>query len=168
MLGVSDDVVFCHTTVPAMSSIAYPGRRIGRAAADLLHRMMNREKIPPRHRVTVPPAGLAQRESTGRVILDDPVVTRALDHLRENILRKGISVDALARKAGVSRELLRQKFHAALGRSPKEEIERLRCLRVCDYLHRTNFTLEAIGDAVAPSTIVGASSFNTRKMVSKL
>src|SRR5690606_12680535 len=37
VLGVSDDVVFCHTTVPAMSSISYPGRKIGRAAAELLH-----------------------------------------------------------------------------------------------------------------------------------
>jgi len=146
VLGVSDDVVFCHTTVPAMSSISYPGRRIGRAAAELLHRMMNGEKIPARHRVLVPPAGLARRESTGRVILSDPVVTRALDHLRENIMQKGISVDALARRTGVSRELLRQKFHAALGRSPKEEIERLRCLRVCDYLHRTNYTLESIAE----------------------
>lgn len=144
VLGVSDDMVFCHTILPALSSISYPGRRIGRAAADLLLRMMNGEKISPRRRVLVPPEGLAQRESTGRVILEDHVVTRALDHLRENVMQKGISVDALARRAGVSRELLRQKFHASLGRSPKEEIERLRCLRVCDYLHRTNFTLEAI------------------------
>lgn len=146
VLGVSDDVVFCHTTNPAMSSISYPGRRIGRAAAELLHRMMSGEAIPAHRRVLVPPAGLARRESTGRVILSDPVVTKALDHLRENIMQKGISVDALARRAGVSRELLRQKFHAALGHSPKEEIERLRCLRVCDYLHRTNFTLEAIAE----------------------
>lgn len=146
VLGVSDDVVFCHTTIPAMSSISYPGRRIGRVAAELLHRMMSGEKFPARHRLLVPPAGIARRESTGRVVLPDPVVTRALDHLRENIAQKGISVDALARRVGVSRELLRQKFHAALGRSPKEEIERLRCLRVCDYLHRTNFTLESIAE----------------------
>jgi len=126
VLGVSDDVVFCHTTVPAMSSISYPGRRIGRAAAELLHRMMNGERIPPRHRVLVPPSGRFTP--------------------RENIMQKGISVDALARRTGVSRELLRQKFHAALGRSPKEEIERLRCLRVCDYLHRTNYTLESIAE----------------------
>ncbi len=149
VLGVSDDVVFCHTTIPAMSSISYPGRRIGFAAAELLHRMMSGEKVPPRHRILVPPAGLARRESTGRVILPDPVVTRALDHLRENIGRAGVSVDSLARKVGVSRELLRQRFHAALGRSPKEEIERLRCLRVCDYLHRTDLTLEAIAEECA-------------------
>ncbi len=149
VLGVSDDVVFCHTTIPAMSSISYPGRRIGFAAAELLHRMMSGEKIPPRHRTLIPPAGLARRESTGRVILPDPVVTRALDHLRDNIGRAGVSVESLARKVGVSRELLRQRFHAALGRSPKEEIERLRCLRVCDYLHRTNLTLEAIAEECA-------------------
>lgn len=146
VLGVSDDIVFCHTTIPALSSIPYPGRRIGQAAVELLHRMMNGEKIPPGYRLLIQPAGLAGRESTGRVILSDPVVTRALDHLRENIMRKGISVDTLARQSGVSRELLRQKFHAALGRSPKEEIERLRCLRVCDYLHRTNLTLESIAE----------------------
>jgi LacI family transcriptional regulator len=146
VLGVSDDVVFCHTTNPAMSSISYPGRRIGFVAAELLHRLMSGEKIPSRHRLLVSPAGLARRESTGRVILPDPVVTRALDHLRENIGRKNVSVESLARKVGVSRELLRQRFHAALGRSPKEEIERLRCLRVCDYLSRTNLTLEAIAE----------------------
>lgn len=146
VLGVSDDVVFCHTTIPAMSSISYPGRRIGFAAAELLHRMMKGGKIPPRHRVLIPPAGLARRESTGRVILSDPVVTRALDYLREHVGRKSVSVESLAKKVGVSRELLRQRFHTALGRSPKEEIERLRCLRVIDQLNRTNLTLEAIAE----------------------
>src|SRR5690606_31975062 len=29
VLGVDDDVVFCHTTQPPLSSVAYPGRRVG-------------------------------------------------------------------------------------------------------------------------------------------
>jgi hypothetical protein len=41
ILGISDDIVFCHMMDPPLSSIPYSGKRIGLQAATLLHRMMS-------------------------------------------------------------------------------------------------------------------------------
>ena len=144
LLGVSDDIVFCHMMNPPLSSIPYSGARIGLQAATLLHRMMSGERIPNDYRIEVSPRAVVHRESTRRVMLTDVVVTRALDFLRGQIERRTVQVEELSRQAGVSRELLRQRFQAVLGCSPKEKIEQLRCLHVCDLLRNTNLTLESL------------------------
>ena len=144
ILGVSDDIVFCHMMDPPISSIPYSGERIGFQSATLLHRMMSGESIPNDHRIEVSPRSVIHRESTRRVMLTDAVVTRALNFLRGQIEHRSIQVEELAREAGVSRELLRQRFQAVLGCSPKEQIERLRCFHVCDLLRTTNLTLESL------------------------
>lgn len=144
LIGVSDDIVFCHTTDPPLSSIPYPARSIARAAAELLHRMMSGERIPPTHRVVIPPLPIAARESTRRVVLADEVVTRAMEIIRLHSAHGAVSVSTLARTVGVCRENLRQRFQSALGRSPKQEAERLRCNHVCDILRWSDLTLEQI------------------------
>lgn len=144
ILGVSDDIVFCHMMNPPISSIPYSGKKVGLLAAMLLHRMMSGEKIPNDHRIEVLPQVVAHRESTRRVILTDEVVTRALDYLRNHIDHRSVTVEEIAKHAGVSRELLRQRFQTTLGCSPKERIEQQRCSHVCDLLRNSDATLEAL------------------------
>jgi LacI family transcriptional regulator len=144
LMGITDDIVFCHTTDPPLTSIPYPARKIAFAAADLLHRMMSGERVPPKHRLMIPPLPIAARESTRRVVLADQVVTRAMEIIRQQSAHGTVAVSALARAAGVSRESLRQRFQAALGRSPKQEIERLRCRHVCEVLRWSDLTLDQI------------------------
>lgn len=146
LLGVSDDIVFCHTTDPPLSSIPYPARRIGLTAARLLVRMMAGEVIAPDHRVLIPPGPVAARESTRRVILSDAVVTRALEIIQRESPCRLLEVRELCRLVGVSRENLRQRFHAALGRCPKSEIERYRCRNLCELLRTTDLTLEVLAE----------------------
>lgn len=147
LIGVGDDIVFCHTTDPPLSSIAYPGRAIGYAAADLLHRMMSGEKIAPNDRLRLAPGALISRESTRHVVFDDAAVSKALAMIRTEGLRRRLSVVELSRAVGLSRESLRQRFQAALGHSPKDEIEQARCRHVCELLRSTDWTLEGIADA---------------------
>jgi LacI family transcriptional regulator len=146
VLGVSDDIVYCLTTTPALSSIRFPGKAIGRAAAQLLHRMMEGEAVGADTRIEVTPPGITVRESTGRVELADPVVTRAMNFIRQ--CPPGMVVDAerLCREVGASREQIRQRFHAALGRTPKQEIDRVRSERVAELLRRTDWTLERLAE----------------------
>jgi len=144
ILGISDDIVFCHMMDPPLSSIPYSGRSVGLQAATLLHRMMSGERIQNDFRLEVAPQAVIHRESTRRVMLNDVVVTRALDFLRGQVERRTVHVGEIARHAGVSRELLRQRFQAVLGCSPKERIEQQRCLHVCDLLRNTDLTLESL------------------------
>ena len=86
------------------------------------------------------------RESTGHVELPDPIVTRALAVIREEAGRQAISAQDLCRRVGVSRESLRLRFHETLGRSPKQEVDRLRAEQVAEILRRHDWTLEKVAD----------------------
>ena len=146
VVGVSDDIVFCHATTPALTSIRFPGKQIGRMASELLYRMMNGEEVPADTRLIASSPGLTVRESTGRVELPDPVVTRAMNFIRSRPLNLPIDTDLLCREVGASREQLRQRFHATLGRTPKQEIDPIRSARVSDLLKRTDWTLERLAE----------------------
>lgn len=146
VLGVADDMVHCLATTPPISSLRFPGRGIGFAAAQLLHRQMSGEKIDPREHLRLPPRGVVVRESTGHVELPDPIVTRALAVIREEAGRQAISAQDLCRRVGVSRESLRLRFQETLGRSPKQEVDRLRADQVAEILRRHDWTLEKVAE----------------------
>lgn len=146
VLGVADDTVYCHITRPALSSVRFPGRIIGSRAMQLLISMMDGEKVPEDTRVRVPATELVVRESTGLVELPDEVVTKAMRFIREHAPKRSVSVDELCRASGVSRELLRQRFQSMLGRTPKEEIDRLRAEAICEKLRQTSWKIEQVAE----------------------
>jgi len=144
VLGVMNDIGFCHAAHPPLSSISYPAQKIGYIAADLLMQIMHGEKIPSDYRIVVPPDSLSSRESTRHVILEDEVVTRALNYIRHIIPTQPLSVAELSQVVGISREGLRQRFLKSIERSPKQEIQRLRCHYVTEHLKNSDATLDEI------------------------
>lgn len=146
VLGVTDDTVFCNTANPPLSSVRYPGRRIGFEATRLLYQMIGGKEVAAGHRIVVPPQTVTARESTRHVVLADEVIDRSLERLRDEIRTRPVTVAELARWAGVSRELLRQRYHAVFGHSPKREIERLRASHVVASLHENATPLEELAD----------------------
>lgn len=142
VLGVCDDVVHCHATAPAISSLHYPGRTIGFAAAELLGNIMAGEVVDPHTHIKVPPKRVVVRESTGQVEHPDPVVTTALRWLQGELGRRAPGVDEMCRALGVSREILRQKFNQSLGRSPKQVIDQMRADLIAEYLLRRTWTVD--------------------------
>ncbi len=142
VLGVCDDVVFCHATSPAISSLHYPGRMVGRAAMELLGRMMDGKEIDPATHILIPPKKLVVRESTGQVEHPDAVVTAALRWLQGELGRRAPGVDEMCRILGVSREILRQKFNQSLGRSPKQVIDQMRADLIAEHLLRRTWTVD--------------------------
>lgn len=146
VVGVADDVVYCHITRPALSSIKFPGRIIGNRAMQLLVSMMNGASVPGETRLRIPPSQLTVRESSGLVELPDDVVTKAMRYIREHSPKRAVTVDELCKAAGVSRELLRQRFQTTLARAPKEEIDRQRAEVVCECLRQTTWKIERIAE----------------------
>lgn len=146
VLGVADDAVYCHLTRPALSSVRFPGRLIGSRAMQLLLSMMNGEKVAEDFRIRIPASELTVRESTGLVELTDEVVTKAMRFIRAHASRRAVTVEELCRAAGVSRELLRQRFQSMLGRTPKEEIDRQRAEVVCERLRQTSWKIDRIAE----------------------
>lgn len=147
IVSVNDDPIYCETSRPALSSIRYPGRLSGQIAAALLQELMDgvRRDDGSIH-VRLPPGPLVRRESSGNIEFEDPVVRKALAIIQRESGRQQIAVADLAKRVGVSRELLRQRFHQALGRGPKDEIDLARCAELESRLATSNETLEVLAE----------------------
>ncbi len=146
VLGVADDVVFCHGTTPALSSLRFPAREIGRRAAAMLHEMMTGRLTSAETplRTLVPPHGVVVRESTDQIELEDKLISRALRIIRKDAPSGRLTAHDVCRRTGLSREALRLRFRETLGRSVKREIDGCRAEHICDLLRHTNWTIDQI------------------------
>ncbi len=144
VIGVDNDELFCELSDPALSSVALDTLQIGYEAATLLERMMSGEK-PPSKPVLIPPIGIVTRRSTDVLAMDDRQLAAGTRFLREHVF-DSISVNDIARAAGMSRRLFERKFVSQMGRPPKAEVLRLRIERVKELLTDTDWTLAQIAD----------------------
>ncbi len=144
VVGVENDQTLCTLASPQLSSVAFEGERIGYEAAALLERMMAGEP-PPTESLLVPPRGLVVRQSSDIMAIDDPQVVAAVRYIREHACH-GINVADVVKHAGLSRTLLERRMRRAVGRTPGEEIIRLRFNRVKRLLVETKLSLAAIAD----------------------
>jgi len=144
VLGVDNDELLCELSQPPLSSIILNAPRAGWEAAALLSRLMKGEQVPPtvQH---IPPLGLVARRSTDTYAVDDPQIARVLFFIRENAC-KGITVGEILHKYPMSRRALEQRMRELLGRSPHEEITRLKILRAKELLVNSELTLSDIAE----------------------
>jgi LacI family transcriptional regulator len=145
VLGVDDDPVICELSMPPLSSIALDTRRIGFEGAALLERLMDGGRPPSRLRL-LPPLGVTARRSTDLLAVEDPGIARALRAIREG-LHRPLGVRDLAAAAGMARRTFEARFRESVGRSPYQELLRMRCDRVADLLTGTDWPLKRISAA---------------------
>jgi LacI family transcriptional regulator len=124
VLGVDNDPVFCGTSYPRLSSIDLGSERIGYEAAALLDRMMS-GKPAPKENVCIRPNQIFVRESTDILAIDDVEMAQAVRMMREQACLP-LKIAQVAEAVGLSRRVFEQRFCIVLGRSPKEEILRVR------------------------------------------
>jgi len=138
-----DSVMNSLAPVP-MSNIDQSPLRVGREAAALLDRMMSGRRAPARP-IHVPPVGVVQRQSTDTAAVDDPLVARALRHIRDHA-HEALKVSDLQHALFISRRSLEHRFANALGRTPAAEIRRARLEKVRRLLIETDLPLSAIAE----------------------
>ena len=149
VVGVDDDPLLCAFSSPPLSSVVTGTRRIGYLAAGLLDRLMGGAGRPPEPRPPdpppVPPLGVVTRQSSDVLAVDDPDVADALRHIRDHACDPGgLSVDAVADRAGVGRRRLEQKFRRALGVTPLAEVRRVRMNRAAELLGGTSLPVGVV------------------------
>jgi LacI family transcriptional regulator len=142
VLGVDNDRLLCELASPPLSSVMCNTHRTGYEAASLLERLMSGEKIGAVSTL-VKPIGIQIRQSTDTLAIDDPDVASALRFIREHAVL-GINVNDVLREVPVSRRVLESRFVRAIGRTPHEEIVRLRIDRVKNLLSETDLSLAEI------------------------
>ena len=142
VLGVDNDDLVCRLTSPTLSSIDHGARRIGQQAAALLDRLMDGEPAPVEP-VRVQPEGVVERQSTDTLAVADPALARAVLLVRRRAF-EGIGVGDILKDVPMSRRHLELEFKRLLGRTPHEEMQRIRMTRAAQLLETTDLAMPEI------------------------
>jgi LacI family transcriptional regulator len=143
VVGVDNDEFLCHLSDPPLSSIAPDTRRTGYEAAALLDRLMSGRERQRGQAIFVQPLGVVTRRSTDVFALGDPDVSGAVRFIREHAC-DGIAVKDLLAEVPLSRRVLEGRFRKLLGRTPHDEIARVRLERVVQLLRETQLPLAEV------------------------
>lgn len=144
VIGVDNDDLLCELSDPPLSSVIPNTHRTGYQAAKLLDEMMlGRKAVGQTH--LIPPVGIATRQSTDVLAIDDRNVARAIHYIRQHACN-GISVQDVLKAVPQSRRLLESRFRNLIGRTPHEEILRVKLDRVKQLLTETDLPLEQIAE----------------------
>lgn len=142
VLGVDNDPLLCELSDPPLSSVILDTRQTGYQAASLLDAMMSGRNIESRVTL-VEPKGVSTRQSTDILAIDDPDIAAAVRFIRRNATQ-GINVADVLREVPLSRRALESRFQKTLGRTPHEEITRLRVEKIKQLLTETELPLSEI------------------------
>ncbi len=145
ILGVDDDRLLCELCEPTLSSIIPDTRATGHAAARLLDRMMNGETISTTQPILTQPLGIQLRHSTDTLAIDDKEVAGALHYIRRHAT-ENIRVSDVLKNVTISRRALEHRFQKAIGRTPHEEIHRVRMNRIRELLAETNLPIHHVAE----------------------
>ncbi len=144
ILGVDNDPFLCNLSSPPLSSIDVNPERIGYEAAALLSRMMKGRCLARRNLYFLP-RGVVTRQSTDVTAVRDPHVMAAARLIRDHACEP-VSVEQLLVRVPLSRSALFRRFKQQLGRSPKEEMTRVRLERAKELLRSTPLSMAAIAE----------------------
>jgi len=145
VLGGEHDLLSCTISKPQLSSIDHSPRRVGWTAAQLLSRLMAGEP-PPAEPILLPAARVITRQSTDTIAVSDDLLASAVQFIKQNSQRH-IQVSDILREVPVSRRALEKGFRKCLGRSPAQEIRRVRVDHAVQLLCDTSWAMPRIAAA---------------------
>jgi LacI family transcriptional regulator len=146
VVGVDNEEVLCDLSDPPLSSVVPDAERIGYEAAALLEQMMAGKKVQARPSL-IEPSGVITRRSTDVLAIEDRQIAVAARFIREHAC-EGIDVSDVLRAVAMSRSALDRHFIKIMGRSPKDEILRVRLNRAKQLLAETDFPQALIAEKV--------------------
>lgn len=126
IVGVNNDDLLCESAWPPLSSVDADFGRIGYTAAETLDRMLSGTSPKDVDACTLlAPLGVVQRHSTDTLAVPNEDLADAVRYIRENACVPCTIKDVL-RHVPVGRRWLERQFVRYFGRTPHEEIARVR------------------------------------------
>jgi LacI family transcriptional regulator len=162
VVGHYDDELLCELCDPPLSSILPNAPRAGYEAASILDELMRGVSVPSTVR-RIEPVGVSARKSTDVIAVPDTQVAAAMRFIREHAY-EGIGVEDVLKAVAMSRTVLERRFQKFLGRSPYDEILRLRIERVKELLTTTNLQMAQIAERLGFSGVEYLSAMFKRKL----
>ncbi|MEM6885557.1 MAG: DNA-binding transcriptional regulator [Verrucomicrobiota bacterium] len=150
VLSGSYDELLSNACFPALSGVLAPTEKIGYTAAQKLHRLMLGEDVP--HDITyIQPRGIIERMSTDTLAVRDPKLLQVVKFIRENAFEP-ISMTDILRAVPMSRRSLERRFQQSFGRTPIEEIRRIRIDKARKLLAETDMPMQLIAEKCGYAT----------------
>lgn len=144
IMGVDDDELLCNLSSPPLTSVQLDTHQTGYRAASLLADLMSGRTVSEDAHL-VKPLGIATRQSTDILAIGDSDVATAVRYIRENAC-DGINVSDVLKHVPCTRRVLEQRFNKILGRSPHDEIIRVKIDRVKQLLLETDLPISVVAD----------------------
>lgn len=144
VIGVDNDELLCDLADPPLSSVIPNAHRAGYVAASLIDRMIDGARVPAEAHL-IDPIGVATRQSTDVLAMDDRNIANAVRFIRDHAC-EGISVSDVLKAVPQSRRRLEAQFRKLVGRTPHEEITRVQLNRAKVLLAETDLPLDAIAE----------------------
>lgn len=142
VLGGEHDELSSRISSPPLSGVDQNPTDVGYRAAEMLDQLMS-GKPPKNTNVLLPPRRIITRQSTDQVAVPDEMLADAIRYIRQhhaNELRIGDILQAIP----LSRRALEIGFRRHLGRTPREEIRRIRVERALALLCDTELPITKI------------------------
>lgn len=144
VIGVDNDELLCELSHPPLTSVIPNTQHTGYRAAALLGQLMSGRRMQPQT-CLVPPLGIATRQSTDVVAVDDRSVALAMRFIREHAC-EGINMKDVLQAVPQSRRRLENQFRRFFGRTPHEEILRVQVEKAKHLLRQTDLALPEIAE----------------------
>lgn len=144
IMGVDNDDLLCNLSSPPLTSVQLDTHQTGYRAASLLADLMEGRSVTKEAHL-VKPLGIATRQSTDILAIQDSDVAAAVRFIRENAC-SGINVADVLKQVPCTRRVLEQRFSNTLGRSPHDEIIRVKIDRVKQLLLETDLPMSVVAE----------------------
>jgi LacI family transcriptional regulator len=138
ILGIGNMSPICDSCHPALTSIQLPGEKLGYLVGEHLKSFLEGDSL--KRFSKLPPLLIVQRKSTGMDAVRDPVVAKALALMRHTATSR-MTIGEIAAQLPISKRGFNERFTRVVGRTPREELERIRLGIARERLLSTNDTV---------------------------
>lgn len=141
--GDNDDLL-CNVAWPPISSVELASHQIGNEACVMLEWMQRTGKVPSAPKL-IAPLRIYPRHSTQILAVHDPEIAEVLRFIRARAA-EGIQVRDLLDRFAISRRSLEIRFNELIGRSPADEIRRVKLEAARTLVIETDLSIASIAN----------------------
>lgn len=145
VLGGEHDELSSRISSPPLSGVDQCPTDVGYRAAQMLDALMAGEPLRETN-VRLQPRRIISRQSTDKVAIGDELLAEAIRYIRENFADE-LRIRDILHAIPVSRRALEIGFREHLGRTPREEIRRIRVQKALELLCDTDWPVTKIAHA---------------------
>ena len=145
VLGGEHDELSSRVSTPPLSGIDQSPQEVGFHAANMLDQQLTGKAVATSD-VRLPPARIIVRQSTDKVAVDDELLSEAIRYIHRNYATD-IRISDILAEIPLSRRALEIGFRHYLGRTPRDEIRRVRVHKALELLSDSDWPVTKIANA---------------------